>query len=214
MVTPVVDKLDKFFSAYPLRTYPKGQILVFADEAPSHIFYILSGRVRKYDISYRGDEVIVNVFKHPAFLPMSWAINHSPNGYFYSAETMVQVRAAPPSEVVHFIQENPDIMYDLLSRVYKGSEGLLGRMVQLMSGTAHTRLIYELIIEARRFGTKLPEGGWLLDVSEADLAARSGMSRETVSREFSKLARENLVHGSREGIVVDDLEVLTRKLGQ
>lgn len=212
MVAPVVDKIDKFFASYPLRTYPKGQILVFADEAPSHIFYILSGRVRKYDISYRGDEVIVNVFKNPAFLPMSWAINHTHNGYFYSAETMVQVRAAPPSEVVHFIQENPDVMYDLLSRVYKGSEGLLGRMVQLMAGTARTRLIYELVIEARRFGAKRPDGSYVIDVSEADIAARSGMSRETVSREFSKLAREQLVHGSREGIVVRNLDALSSKL--
>lgn len=213
MATPVVDKLDTFFSTFPLRTYPKGQILVFAGEAPSHIFYVISGRVRKYDISYRGDEVIVNIFQHPAFFPMSWAINHTPNEYFYAAETSVQVRVAPPAETVRFVSENPDVMYDLLSRLYRGTEGLLGRVVQLMAGTARSRLVYELVIEARRFGKKMPDGSYVLDVTEADLAARSGMSRETVSREFSKLTKESLVHGGRDGITLHDLDALVAKLG-
>lgn len=212
MALPVVDKLDTFFATYPLRTYPKGQILVFANEAPSHIFYVISGRVRKYDISYRGDEVIVNIFQHPSFFPMSWAINQTKNSYFYATETLVQVRVASPGDVIKFVKENPDVMYDLLSRLYKGTEGLLGRVVQLMAGTARSRLVYELIIEAKRFGKRLPDGSYVLDVTEADLAARSGMSRETVSREFSKLAKESLVHGGREGIIIHDLELLHAKL--
>lgn len=206
------EKVDHFFSAYPLRQYPKGQILIFADEDPSHIYYLKSGRVRKYDISYRGDEVIVNVFQPPAFFPMSWAINHTHNNFFYAAETPITAHSAPPGEVVRFLKHNPDVMYDLLGRLYDGTEGLLGRVVQLMSGTAHTRLVYELVIEAKRFGELLPDGTYRLSSSEADLAARTGMSRETVSREFSKLARESLVSGGRTGIIILDLDALQAKL--
>jgi CRP-like cAMP-binding protein len=214
MASKVVDKLDRFFAAYPLRTYPKGQILVFANEAPSHIFYVVSGRVRKYDITYRGYEVIVNVFKHPAFFPMAWALNRTKNKYFYAAETVVQVRVAPPDDVVRFLQSNVDVLMVLVARLYQNNEGLLGRVVQLMSGSARTRLIYELVIEARRFGELLSTGEYRLDLSEADLAARSGMSRETVSREFSKLAREGLVRGTRQGMIVNDLGGLVAKIGR
>ena len=213
MASMVVDKLDHFFATYPLRSYPKGQILVFANEAPAHIFYMVSGRVRKYDITYRGYEVIVNVFTHPAFFPMAWALNKTKNHYFYAAETAVQVRVAPHHAVLHFLERNPDVLFDLLERLYKNNEGLLGRVVQLMTGSARTRLIYELVLETRRFGVMQTDGEYRLDLSEADLAARSGMSRETISREFSKLAREGLVQGVRHGIMINDLGALASKLG-
>ena len=70
LMTPeILDKINQHFSQFPRREYPKGQILVFANENPDNIFYIVEGRVRKYDISYRGDEVIINIFKPPAPTP-------------------------------------------------------------------------------------------------------------------------------------------------
>ena len=61
MPTAIADKIHQHFSTYPRREYPKGHILVFADESPDYIFYIVEGQVRKYDVSYRGDEVIINI---------------------------------------------------------------------------------------------------------------------------------------------------------
>ena len=46
-------------------------------------------------------------------------------------------------------------MYDGLSRLYTGMEGLLGRIVQLMSGGARSRLLYELAVKCRRFGGRM-----------------------------------------------------------
>ena len=91
MSTDIEAKVHVAFSAFPKREYPKGQILVFADESPENIFYIVEGQVRKYDVSYRGDEVVINIFKPPAYFPMSWAINRTPNKYFYKAETIIHL---------------------------------------------------------------------------------------------------------------------------
>lgn len=208
MASVVAAKVDKFFSKYPKRSYPKGQILVFADESPEHIYYIVKGSVRKYDVSYRGDEVVLNVFKPPAFFPMSWAINNSPNKYFYKAETDTELHIVPTAEALIFIKDNPDVMLDLLSRLYKGMDGLLGRMVHLMSGSAKSRLLYELVIESRRFGKKNSDGGIQLSVSEGDLAGRTGLSRETVSREIHKLKNQDLVSLKHSGIIVKDIAAI------
>ncbi len=214
MTAPSVsDKIQRHFSQYPKRSYPKGQILVFADESPAHIFYIVKGRVRKYDISYRGDEVIVNIFKPPAFFPMSWAINRSPNRYYYKTETETELHVVPVDDALDFVKDNPDVMLDLLSRIYRGMDGLLGRIVHLMSGSAKSRLLYELIIECRRFGSKQSNGSYKLPASEVDLAARSGLSRETVSREMHKLKADGLATVNSQGITVKNLEDLEKKLG-
>lgn len=213
MDTDVADKVYRHFSQYPKRTYPKGQILVFADENPEHIFYLLKGRVRKYDVSYRGDEIIVNLFKPPAFFPMSWAINRAPNGYFYKTETETELHIIPADDALEFLKTNPDVMLDLLSRIYRGMDGLLGRVVHLMAGTAKSRLIYELIIECHRFGEQTKGAAYTLSLNEGDLAARSGLLRETISREMRKLKDQKLVAVSSKGIVVNDMEALERALG-
>ncbi len=214
MATEIEQKIADHFSKYPKRSYPKGQILVFADEDPEHIFYIIKGKVRQYDVSYRGDEVIVNIFMPPAFFPMSWAINKTKNKYFFKTEADTELHIVPPEDALEFVKSNPDVLLDLLSRLYRGVDGLMGRMVHLMSGTANSRLIYELIIESRRL--KKADGAqdsYTLSTNEGGFAARSGLSRETISREMHKLKTEGLVKVTPRGIVVKDLTKLEHKLG-
>lgn len=213
MASAVADKVAGFFTQYPRRHYPKGQILIFAGENPEHIYYLASGQVRKYDVSYRGDEVIVNVFKTGAFFPMSWAINHTPNRYFYKTELDSELFITPAEDTLNFMQDNPDVMFDLLSRLYRGMDGLLGRIVHLMSGTAKSRLLYELIIECRRFGTRQADERLHLTANEQDLAARTGLSRETVSREMAKLKQQGCLSVTSAGITVTGLAALEAALG-
>lgn len=207
-------KTEAYFSKYPVRSYSKGQIFVHSGDDPSSIYYLARGNVRQYTISYRGDEIVVNVFKPGAFFPMLWALTKLPNQYFFSAETDVELRAAPVDSVVDFLKSNPDIALDLLTRVYIGLDGVLGRMTHLMAGSARSRLIYELIIECRRFGVKTAEANLRININESMLAARAGLSRETVSREIRKLTKSELVSVSRDGIVIKDIDRLEAKLGK
>ncbi len=213
MSTDIEAKVHTAFSIYPKREYPKGQILVFADESPDNIFYIVEGQVRKYDVSYRGDEVVINIFRPPAFFPMSWALNQTPNKYFYKTETHVVLYVVPADKALEFLRDNPDVTLDLLSRLYRGLEGVYGRLVHLMSGSAKSRLLYELIIDCRRFGTQQADGSYVLTSSEFDFAARSGLSRETISREMKKLKDNCWVKMTKEGILVHDLATLEQSLG-
>lgn len=199
----VEENAEQYFTQFPRRSYAKGEILVFASENPEHIFYLHSGRVRKYDVSDAGDELVVNVFKAGAFFPMSWAINHSGNKFFYKAEAATVVRIVPEYKALEFLKANPDVMLDLLARLYRGMEGVLGRLVQLMGGSARSRVIYELGVECRRFGKHDAAGKYHLTITEISLAERSGLTRETVSRELQKLKKEGLVSKQTKGLVID-----------
>ena len=213
MPDDIAATIHENLSHYPKRSYAKGQILAFADESPEHIFYITEGRVRQYAISYRGDEIVVNTYKPPAFFPMVWALAHVPNKYFFKAETDIAVHLVPLADAQKFLADNPDVALDLLTRVYRGMEGVLGRLVHLMSGTARSRLIYELIVESRRFGQGKGESV-TLEANETDLAARSGLSRETVSREITKLKGSCWLKLDGKRIVITDLTALEQALGQ
>jgi CRP-like cAMP-binding protein len=212
MYSDVSETIQNFFSQFPQRTFPKGHILLFAGQDPEHLFYLESGKVRKYGMSYRGDEMIVNVYKPPAFFPMSWAINHTPNRYYYKTEEQTTARLAPVAQTMDFLRQNPDVMLNLLSRIYTGFEGMLGRIMHLMAASAKSRILYELIIECRRFG-KQRDGGCWVSLHETDLAARSGLSRETVSREMRRFKADGLLEINRSGILVRDLEAVEKIIG-
>lgn len=202
------DTSEEFFSHYPLRTYPKDQILLHANENPPHIFYIESGKVRQYDISYRGDELIINIFKTGAFFPMLWALTEIDNRYFFSADSELAVRIVPVNDIIKFLKSNPDELFDLLTRVYIGIDGVLGRLVRLMSSSARGRLLFELVLECRRFGQKMADGSYEIKLNEHDLAARSGLSRETVSREMQKINKDHVVKITHNSMTIYDVKYL------
>lgn len=214
MAEDITPKITKFFSRYRLRQYAKGQILILNGDDTNYIYFLVKGRVKEYDVSHRGDEIILNVFKPPAFFPMSFAINKKQSPYIFEAETDIEIHQAPADEVVVFIKANPDVMYDLLSRVYSGVDGILGRMVRLMTGNARSRLIYELVIDSDRFGTIQKNGSCLLAIHEKDLGIRAAISRETVSREMNKLKSEGVIEMSSKGILIKNLEAFKAKLDQ
>jgi CRP/FNR family transcriptional regulator, cyclic AMP receptor protein len=209
----IARKIGEHFAQYPLRKYPKGQIIIFAGEDPEYIFHLVKGKVRQYDISYRGDEVVVNVFKPPAFFPMSFAINRSANHFFFKTEEETAIRIANIDSTLEFVKSNPDVMFDLLSRLYRGTDALLARIVHLMSGSAASRLLYEIIIECRRFSKQSKDGSYKLALTEGDLAARTGLSRETVSRTIRDIKDQKLLTINQSGITVNDLKAIEEKIG-
>lgn len=204
-------KVDQFFKNYPRVNYPKDQILIFPGEDVKKVYYIVTGRVSQYDISYRGEEVVVNTFKPPAFFSMAMAINQMASAFFYKAETKTTVHVAPSSEVLTFVQSNPDVTYDLLARVYRGIDSVLDRTVHLMSGTARSRLLFDLIVEFRRFG-KTEGAEKYIESSETSIASRSGLSRETVSREMKHLKDKGLVEIKSHRIYLRDIAELENLL--
>jgi CRP-like cAMP-binding protein len=218
MQQPILEKINAFFSDTKVREYAKGQVITFTRKEPEGVSLLLEGIVEQYDITPEGNRITVNIFKPTAFFPMSWAINKTPNTYFYEALTNVyealtnvKLQLADADETVAFLQANPDVMFDLLSRVYKGTDALLQRLVVTASGIASSRLVFELLIEAYRFGEEIESSKWLIKTKQFSLAERSGLARETVSRELHKLANDNLIILSKRGIVLD-VKKLEQKL--
>ncbi len=205
-------KVDNFFKQFKHQTYKKGEILIRADEDPSGVFYLTHGTVKEYAISKKGEELIINVFKPVSFFPMSWAINQNPNPYYFEALEDLHIWKAPREQVVNFIKKNPDVLFNLMSRVYKGTDGILMRMVYLMSGEAYTRIVAELLIAAKRFG-KTVDNTVQLNIAEKDIANQAGMARETVSREIKILKDKGLVTLDKNLLTIKNIGDLEMELG-
>lgn len=203
--------VDTFFSVYPTHAYKKGELIVRVDDQPRGVMYLIKGSVKVYAISHKGEEVIVNIFKPDSFFPLSWAISDLKNSYYFEALEPVILRRAPKEVVIEFLKKNPDVMFDLLIRMYRGIDGLLVKMTYLMGEGAYVRLVGELLISARRFGI-FTGVHCSLKLTERELAARTGLTRETVSRQVHELKKKKLLEVTRDAIQITDISALEKEI--
>jgi CRP-like cAMP-binding protein len=210
----VHQKLTDFFSHYKSQSYQKGETILEPQIVPSGVYQIQSGQVKLTAISANGDEVVINTFKPGAFFPVGWAINDTPNNYFYQAAENTQLKKSPKEEFLSLLSDNPDIVYDLMQRIYRGMDGLFMRLEYLMAGSAYTRVMTELLIMAKRFGRQQNNGVVLEKITEKDIAAQTGITRETVSREFKKLIEQRLISFSQNQIEIMSISKLEQELSK
>lgn len=201
-------KLDNFFANFQNRKYRQGEVIIRGDENPPGVLYLVSGTVHQYDITKQGNVIILNIIRTPAIFPMSWVMNDIQNSFFFEAMEPVELWMAPQKETLDMIRSEPDILFELLSRVYRGTDGVLQRITHLMAASAYNRVVLELIISAKYLGPQSQRGEVKLSLTAGDLAERTGLTRETVSRELQKLKTEGLVRVSLGIIVLPDLEAL------
>lgn len=196
-------KIYKFFSQYPTQHFRKGDILIFSGDKLQHVFYIEKGAVQQYGISSDGSRITVNIFKPQAFFPMSYALNGGYNAYFFEATQYVAVRVCPQADAVTFLRDNPDITLDLLARVYRGTDGILRRVMLVSGASARERILLELVTEYRRFGSIQHDSHTISVISQREIAERCGLARETVNRHMRILQQECMIAHTQGGMTVD-----------
>ena len=212
METVIQTKVDKFFSQFQVRRYPKNEIILYPEDQPPGAIYIKSGYVREYNISLDGVEITIHLFAPHSFFPMTWVMSDIKNRYYYEALTEVEVYSVPKDAVNSFLKENPDVLYSLTKRLLHGLDKLTLRIEQLTYGKAHVRMISTLFYLARHFGKITNNTATITEkFTHREIAAFAGMTRETASREWEKLHQKGLINYDNQHIVITDIEKLKKE---
>ncbi len=185
--------IDNFFSKFTPIVFKSGETIITADRDPSGVFLLKSGFVRQFIITKSGQELTLHFFKPGSFFPLFWAVNNAPNRYHYQAFNKVETVLAPKAEFIAFLKKEPELLYDLSSRILYGLEGLLTRIETLSSADAKTRVIDILLFLAKHFGKKEETITLTEKFTHQDIANLAGTTRETVSRELEDLSRQGLI---------------------
>ncbi|OGC24888.1 hypothetical protein A2291_01960 [candidate division WOR-1 bacterium RIFOXYB2_FULL_42_35] len=213
MDKPKLKDLEAFYKQFPLRRYKKGEILIRADDDPQGIFCLTKGYVRQYTISKAGFELTLHILKPTSYFPLVWAINGTPNDYYFEALTEVQVARAPRDQVVNFIKDKPVVIFGMMSELLDDYAETLTRMEHLVFSDAYRRVISVLLYIAKHFGAGKGKGVIVKHrFTQHDIATLVGVARETASIEMGKLEDKGLIKYSDHAIVLESIEKLELEL--
>lgn len=206
-------EFQEFYKQFKTRGYKKGETLVRADDDPQGIFCLTKGYIRQYIISKSGYELTLHILKPVTYFPIVWAINGTPNVYYFEALTPVEVGRAPRDEVVNFIKDKPTIIFTLLSDLIEQYAETLTRMEHLVFSDAYRRVVSILIYIAKHFGE---EQGKSVIVhhrfTQQDIATLVGVARETAGIEIAKLQKEGLIEYIDHAMIFENIALLNAEL--
>jgi len=213
MATDRTKEFEKFYKQFKIRNYKKGEMLIRADDDPQGIFCLTKGYVRQYTISKTGFELTLHILRPISYFPMVWAINGTPNVYYFEALTPVEVGRAPRDEVVDFIKDKPDIIFELLSELIQDYAESLKRIEHLVFSDAYRRVISVLLYIAKHFGEEHGKGVIIAyRFTQQDIATLTGVARETASIELVKLEEKGLIKYIDHSILIEDIKKLNAEL--
>ncbi len=210
-MTNTSQKLDeKFFAKFNKELkYKKNQLIIGPGGIPSGVFFVKSGFVRQYLVSQDGKEITFNILKPNAYFSMISTLNKTPNIFYYESLTDVILLKAPNDEVVSYIENHPDILYDLTKRTLSGLDGITRLMQALLTGTAEQQIASVLLVLTRRFGKKNNKGIIIdIPVTHRIIGTLAGLSRESTSIELGKFTKANIISLENHLILVKNLRKL------
>jgi CRP-like cAMP-binding protein len=195
------------------RSIHKNQIVLYQGEATMQYHLIKDGVVRAYTILDNGTEVIVALHGPGDFFPSSASPSKAVfSVFYYETMTPVVVESYPVDDFDsvkgQMFAEQPDYW----AHRYLGALLHINALAQV---TASKKLAYTIQYLSIRFGTELT-GGKLtrinLKLTQQDIAALCGLSRETVNIELNKLKSTGVV-SEKEKMYTVNMKALVKFIG-
>lgn len=192
--TVALNYLHAFLERHPVKTYKKGEIVIFQGEAPRSAYIVKSGTIKAYNLSMNGDEKPVAFYSVDNAFPASWIYGKVSSAiYYYEAfSPQVEVYVVDKDEFVAFIRKSTDLLYQELERLLNDQLGGTLRLNALQHSRASDKLIYTLHYLALTHGKPGDQGGMIvitLDLTHQDFANLTGLTRETAATELNKLKK-------------------------
>lgn len=208
-------KLIQLFEDGRPLVYQKDDVIIRPGDVPSGIYYIVSGGVKVYSLCKSGEPNIIMTLCPGEIFPIAWAVSGVARDIGFDALDTTETKRIPRATFLEAIRSNTAIMHDAMQSLAHHFFMLTGEIDNLQYRSAREKVVYRLLFLASHFGQY--EDGLTtisLRVTNDYIAHSTNMTRETASRELSRLNRKQLIRTQQGKIVIPDLLQLRNEISQ
>ncbi len=210
---PALHKLIRL-SAH--RRFVAGSFLFHQNNPAAHSFLLISGRVRLFIETAKGNRILLRLIGPGEFLGYR-AATLTAMRYGISAEAAVPSEALcwNRTNMLRLLRLEPAMLLNLFSDFAERIQEYQERLVEMATQDAPHRIARTLVRLAHRAGTE-EDGSILLDggFSGEDLAGMAGTTLETVSRVLGRWKRAHIIQTGRQRLRICCLPKLSELAGE
>lgn len=195
--------------------YKKGEIIQHANETPTGVYFLYTGFVREFTLTYDGDEHLTFIYEPGDLFSVNWMfLNINPN-VFRQAHTDTTVYLLSEADFKLALTENNQFNVAVLHFKMKHVHLLSSRVENLTFNSAYDKVAYNLIHLAGRFGEQRKDGWYIkIPYRHQHMAQALSMSRETASRMISRMEQKGLVRQDGKGhFIISNPSALASTIG-
>jgi CRP/FNR family transcriptional regulator, cyclic AMP receptor protein len=203
------EHLRRLLSLGRRRVFLRGRTLLTQGEHPSHVIALIDGRVKVAYYVDDGREVLLEVRGAGDLLGVLYAIDGGPVEFTITAIETCEVVAITAQRFRGYLETDPDLARWLLQTLSRRLRARSREHAELAVSDTLRRVAARLVDLADRYG-KSANGRIHIDLplSQGELAAWTGASREATSRALHTLRQRQYIETNRREIVVLDLSAL------
>ena len=201
---PGIDRVSR------TRIYPRGAVLFHEGNIARGVYVLSSGRAKVSISSAEGKKLIIRIARAGDILGLYAGVTRRP--YEATAEMVEggRVDFIARADLLNLMLQEPKLNADLVETFSRQfSEYVDNTRMLLLSESALEKLARLIVRWGRDFGERTSEGIRVkLLLTQEEIAQIIGASRETVTRLFSTLKRDQIIHVKRDSMWIRDSEAL------
>lgn len=207
-------KLRDLFTTGREFVYERDDIIIRSGDTPSGVYFITKGWVKAYSLCRDGEQnIFATLYEGEAF-PVAWAVTGQLRDVNFAAVDTVEVWRISHEEFIAGIAKDAEMAQAALQSLGQTFFSMVSELDNLFYHCARERVVYRLFSVASRFGHRSGKRVVIKKRIPNEYIARStNMTRETASREMSRLVRKQLIEHDRDHLVIADINLLKREIG-
>lgn len=187
----------------------KKDMLFMEGDTPSHLYYVVSGKIKVFKSNETGKELIVDIYKEGDFFGYVELIEGCKHKEFAMAIESSEVALIPKEDFFQLIYSDHDIaliFINLLAKSYSDAEE---KLIHLAYNSARKRVAEAILFVYEKY-QKVGEPKLMFNLMRENISSLSGISPESVSRNLSDFRDQGLIETHNGNIRILDLEKLKK----
>ncbi|WP_042721740.1 Crp/Fnr family transcriptional regulator [Flavobacterium sp. B17] len=190
------------------KNYRKNEAIFTDGTIPTGIFYLKTGKVKKYKVDNDGREQIIYIYNTGEFFGYSAILSNESYGDTTQAIENSVIAFISKEDFLKILDQSVVFSRLLLKSLSHEFSVMANLMTVLSQRTVRERVALSLLILHKKYHSNIPEEHVYISLSRTDLANMVGTANETLARILHDFRQDGLIVMDGRKIQLTDLKKL------